>query len=110
MATAQELAKLREKSKKSPRNGKRGPSKATLALNAALEKQADNIVKDLLIGRSRLINEMTKKKLSAAKLRDLVDGIDKFTKNIQLLSGKETGREGVIFKWKNYEPRNTKKS
>lgn len=34
-----------------------------------------------------------------AKYRDLVDGVDKLTKNIQLLKGKETGKESVTFKW-----------
>lgn len=34
-----------------------------------------------------------------AKYRDLMDGLDKTTKNIQLLSGKETGKEKITFAW-----------
>jgi len=34
-----------------------------------------------------------------AKYRDLMDGLDKTTKNIQLLSGKETSREDVTYRW-----------
>lgn len=34
-----------------------------------------------------------------AKYRDLIDGLDKTTKNIQLLQGKETGKEAVTFTW-----------
>lgn len=40
---------------------------------------------------------MMKKKISKAKYRDLVDAVDKFTKNIQLLGGKDTGK--VTFTW-----------
>lgn len=45
--TKEQLKEMTEKAKKSPKIGKRGKSKSTLALEAALEKQADNIVKDL---------------------------------------------------------------
>lgn len=34
-----------------------------------------------------------------AGYRDLMDGLDKTTKNIQLLSGKDTSKEAVTFTW-----------
>lgn len=40
--------------------------------------------------RDRIILALSKKKLSKEKYRDMIDGLDKLTKNIQLLSGKET--------------------
>ena len=47
------------------------------------------IVEQLEEERQRAI-AMLKKKISKAKYRDLTDGVDKLTKNIQLLSGKAT--------------------
>lgn len=34
-----------------------------------------------------------------AKYRDLIDALDKTTKNIQLLEGKDTGKENITFTW-----------
>lgn len=45
--------------------------------------------------RQRIINTITKKNIDEERYRDLVEAIDKLTKNIQLLSGKETERQGV---------------
>ena len=53
----------------------------------ALEKERDAIMKRLPKVRAQ------------AKYRDLMDGLDKTTKNIQLLSGKETSREDVTYRW-----------
>jgi hypothetical protein len=49
--------------------------------------------------RDKII-ERLKKTRSKAKYRDLIDGLDKITKNHQLLSGKKTANEEVIVKWK----------
>lgn len=47
------------------------------------------VVASLEIERRRAI-EMLPKRIKKAKYRDLVDGIDKFTKNLQLLTGGAT--------------------
>lgn len=56
-------------------------------------KSAKKIVKDIIAQmeeeRQRAIKLM-KSRITKARYRDLVDGADKLTKNIQLLSGKET--------------------
>ena len=55
----------------------------------------DSIIEQLEIERQRAIDKL-KHKISDAKYRDLNDGIDKLTKNIQLLSGKPTDRQDNI--------------
>lgn len=45
--------------------------------------------------RDRLIQALSKKKLSKEKYRDMMEGIDKLTKNIQLLNGGATERQGL---------------
>jgi len=45
--------------------------------------------------RDRLIEALSHKKLSKEKYRDMIDGLDKLTKNIQLLNGGATERQGV---------------
>lgn len=63
-------------------------------------KSYQNEIKPLLIRlveeRDRAIQAL-KGKISKAKYRDLVDSVDKLTKNIQLLSGGAT--DSVTFKW-----------
>lgn len=49
------------------------------------------IVKAMERERARAI-ELLRARSNKAKYRDLVDGLDKLTKNIQLLTGKETER------------------
>ncbi len=53
----------------------------------AMEKERDAILKALPKMRSK------------AKYRDLIDGADKMTKNIQLLSGGKTSNDKVSFNW-----------
>lgn len=53
----------------------------------AMEKERDAIMARLPKVRAK------------AKYRDLIDGADKLTKNIQLLSGKETERQGVTIQF-----------
>lgn len=60
-----------------------------LPIVEALEKERDRAIK------------LMAKKIGKAGYRDLVDAADKITKNIQLLSGKETGKESVTFTWGN---------
>jgi hypothetical protein len=56
-----------------------------LPIVEALEKEREAILKRLPKVRAK------------AKYRDLIDGLDKTTKNIQLLGGKDTGK--ISFSW-----------
>lgn len=47
------------------------------------------VIQSLEIERERAIKLMSKR-ISKARYRDLIDGMDKLTKNIQLLTGKST--------------------
>ncbi len=60
----------------------------------ALADESVDIIKKLEVERNRAI-KLLKEKISKAKYRDLMDGIDKLTKNSQLLSGKATERIGI---------------
>jgi len=46
-----------------------------------------------------MVAEIGKRNLSKEKVRDMVDAIDKLTKNAQLLAGKDTGKEAISFQW-----------
>ena len=59
------------------------------------------VVDQLKKERQRAIDYL-KRKISTARYRDLTDNIDKLTKNIQLLEGKETEIKKV-YKWQDYE-------
>jgi hypothetical protein len=59
----------------------------------SFKQEMKPIVDKMISERERAISKL-KGKISKAKYRDLIDGIDKLTKNIQLLSGKETERHG----------------
>ena len=52
--------------------------------------------------RNRILNEISVKDLSEEKHTDLVRSLDTVTKNVQLLSGKETERAGVNINVINY--------
>lgn len=54
------------------------------------------IVEAMMRERNRLLNALSEKNLTREKYRDMVDGFDKLTKNIQLLSGGATERSSVI--------------
>ncbi len=45
--------------------------------------------------RDRIIVALSKKNLSKEKYRDMIDGLDKLTKNVQLLSGGKTSNESI---------------
>jgi len=59
----------------------------------------DPFVKAMETERERMLTAISKKNLSKEKTRDLVDGFDKLTKNIQLLNGGKTSSEGVTISW-----------
>ena len=62
-----------------------------------IEDELDPLITSLEKERNRALKQLTKK-ITKAKYRDLVDAIDKFTKVIQLLSGKPTERVGLSLK------------
>lgn len=53
--------------------------------------------------REKLTKALDDKDLDKESMRDILSGIDTLTKNIQLLSGKETERGSFIFKVTKYE-------
>lgn len=64
-------------------------------------KSIVNPVIEMLEEERLEIIKALKKTRNKAKYRDLTDGLDKTTKNIQLLTGKETERQGVSI---NFDP------
>lgn len=52
------------------------------------------VIDQMIEERERAIKAL-KGKISKAKYRDLIDATDKLTKNIQLLNGGETERQGI---------------
>lgn len=60
----------------------------------SFKAEIDPFVQKLIVERDRAVNLM-KKKISKAKYRDLTDGLDKMTKNIQLLTGGQTENTGI---------------
>jgi hypothetical protein len=57
--------------------------------------------------RDRIVLEMSIKDLDSVQYQHLVSATDTLTKNIQLLSGKETERAGVIINVVNYGDNST---
>lgn len=55
------------------------------------------VAKQLEAERQRIIDELRVKDLSQEKHKDLVDSMDKITKNIQLLTGGATDINKVVF-------------
>lgn len=49
--------------------------------------------------RARIISELSNKDLTKEKFRDLIDGLDKITKNVQLLNGGKTSNDGIQISW-----------
>lgn len=58
----------------------------------------DPFVKAMIKERDAAIKAMVKKR-GKAKYRDLVDGFDKFNKNIQLATGGKTDNTGLQITW-----------
>lgn len=94
-ASPEQLKQMRELARKHPRVGKRGKNKQTIAIEQALAKKAEDIVDKMLNERNEIMKRLPKMR-NKAKYRDLIDGLDKVTKNIQLLTGEETSRVGGI--------------
>lgn len=84
ISKAMREAGYKDKTAKNPKN---------LTNSKAFKKELKPLLERLEKERDRAITKM-KGKISKAKYRDLVEGVDKLTKNIQLLSGKETERHG----------------
>lgn len=74
-------------------------AKAMKATNTKSFKEAIDPVLDAMKTERDAVLKAMKGKRSKAKYRDLMDGLDKLTKNIQLLGGKETGNQKVTFGW-----------
>lgn len=65
-----------------------------------------DVVQKMERERNRILLELAAKDLEKERHKDLVDSMDKMTKNIQLLSGKETERAGVSINVVSYDPSN----
>lgn len=58
-----------------------------------IKKATEDLVKKLEDKRRMAITHITEDKMERSAIRDLVNVVDMFTKNIQLLTGKETSRD-----------------
>lgn len=68
----------------------------TLVTETRSYKEVINpVVEAMEAERNRIIVALSNKKLSKEKYRDLIDGLDKLTKNVQLLSGGRTSNESI---------------
>lgn len=68
----------------------------TLVTETKSYKEVINpVVEAMEAERNRIIVALSNKKLSKEKYRDLIDGLDKLTKNVQLLSGGRTSNESI---------------
>lgn len=61
----------------------------------AIQEALNPVVEDMEKERDRILRSIKTKDLSEERYKDLVDSIDKLTKNIQLLSGGDTDRQSV---------------
>ena len=57
------------------------------------------IIKRMEQERMRIMIELQRKNLTKEKYRDLVDGLDKLTKNHQLLTGGKTESSDINISW-----------
>lgn len=60
-----------------------------------IREELDPIVDEMIAERSRLVKAMSTKNLDEVQYNHLVSSVDTLTKNIQLLSGKATERQGA---------------
>jgi len=58
-------------------------------------RKTEDLVKRLEDKRRMAITHITEEKMEKSAIRDLVSVVDMFTKNIQLLTGKETDRTAL---------------
>ena len=61
----------------------------------AIKKELNPLIIKLIRHRDKILKRM-EQTLSKAKYRDAVDGLDKVTKNVELLSGRATERHAVL--------------
>lgn len=57
-----------------------------------------DIIEQMMVERNRAILQM-KGKIGKAKYRDMIESVDKLTKNIQLLTGNSTIKGDITFSW-----------
>jgi 23S rRNA pseudoU1915 N3-methylase RlmH len=88
----QEIQKRHGYSKASAKSMK---AKETDSFKEVMNPFVDKMMKE----RERVIDALSNKNLSKEKYRDMMDGLDKLTKNIQLLTGGDTGKEKISFTW-----------
>jgi hypothetical protein len=62
---------------------------------AGIRDKVDPIVQSLVDHREKVIKQLAKK-LPSARYNNLIEAVDKLTKNIQLLSGKPTDRPNTL--------------
>lgn len=86
VAKGSSLAKAIRNNGYSPKTA-RAPGKITK--QKEYKEAVEDVVAKMKQERDRALNLM-KKKIGKAKYRDLIDGADKMTKNVQLLEGKPT--------------------
>ncbi len=72
--------------------------------NGQMKKELMPIVNIMKRKRREALNAINKKKIGAGSGKDIVDIIDKLTKNIQLLGGKPTENIKVIDKFNYIKP------
>lgn len=75
----------------------RTPSKLTKSVGGATV--LDPFIAKMIKERERLIKAMSQKNLTKEKYRDMIEGFDKFTKNIQLLNGGKTSNDKIEISW-----------
>ena len=73
--------------------------KKNLTDTAGYKKIAEPFVEQMEKERLRIIEAMTIKDLDSVQYQHLAEVVDKFTKNIQLLSGQSTENNKVTFGW-----------
>lgn len=83
-------AELNEKAKLSPKNGKHGPRKSTIALQKAIKEKANDIADEWIFARNNAVRAITKKKLQRESAKNNAYVADLLNKNIRLEKGKAT--------------------
>lgn len=74
----------------------KNPQQVTESLS--YKEVIDPFVNKLITERDRIVEAMKGRKLSKERYQTLIDGLDKLTKNIQLLTGGDTERDGSLEK------------
>ena len=67
------------------------------------QSELSPFVQKMLRERDRIIAHLETKDLDAVQYQQLTSALDTFTKNIQLLSGKETERAGIVIQTVDYK-------